>query len=311
MKGIRVFLNPRCHYGTGLPRWRKVKRELRRRLGDFQIELIGSADQLAVQVSKCIEKGDDRLVVAGGDGTVNLLVTAVMASDEVRSRAIIGAVGLGSSNDFHKPFRREALVKGVPLRIDFDNATFYDVIRIDYDDVDGNRRVRFCIVNASIGVVAEANAIYRSRGPFIAGVRTLSKSAAVVLSAVSAILTYGDLNCSVSADNEEPRNLSLTNLAAIKNPHIAGAFCYDTPIRPDDGKIRVNACIGLSAPERISMLIALGRHRFQGRPKTMSRMATRLSLEGNRPFALEIDGEVTHAKACQFTIIPKAVRCCQ
>ena len=112
-------------------------------------------------------------------------------------------------------------------------------------------------------------------------------------------------------NGREERRVAVTNLGVVKNPHFAGSFCYDMPIKPDDGRLGVHLSMGLSLRERIGLLAALRRSRFQGRPKTMSWMATRVSVKGDRVFALEADGEVIHADRAEFQILPKRVRCCR
>jgi len=307
---MRVFLNPYCNYGNSLPRWERVKEEIRNRMGIFETEEILSPDEIVFQVSKALKDGESMFIAAGGDGTVNLLLNTIMKLSD-NPDLTIGAVGLGSSNDFHKPFRPEAFINGIPVRIDSKNAFPCDVIRTDYQDIRGHRNARFCLTNASIGITAEANAIFNSRLRFIRMLQGISVDAAITAAALKAIFTYHNISCQLIVNNGEEQRFSVTNLGIIKNPHFAGSLCYDTPIEPDDGKLGINLCMGLSLCEKIGMLIALYNHRFQGRPKTKSWIANRLLVTSDQVFALEMDGEVIHTNSAEFNIIPKRVRCCR
>lgn len=309
-KVVRVFLNPCCNYGTGLSRWEKVKEEIRERIRILKTEEIRSPDQIVFQLSNALNNGESMFIAAGGDGTVNLLLNTIMTLTD-NPDVTIGAVGLGSSNDFHKPFRPEALINGIPVRIDFENAFPYDVIRIAYQDIQGNRNTRFCVINASIGITAEANAIFNSRLRFLKILQSISVDAAIAAAALKAISTYHNILCQLTVNNGKDEMFSVTNLGIIKNPHFAGSLCYDTLIEPDDGKLGINLCAGLSLWERAGMLVALYNHRFHGYPKTKSWMATRLSLKSDQVFALEMDGEIAHTNSAEFDIIPKRVRCCR
>ena len=78
-------------------------------------------------VRAALDDGIRTFIAAGGDGTVNALVDAL-----VRLRGTIalddltlGAIGLGSSNDAHKPVERE--IGGIPVRIDAQRALPRDV----------------------------------------------------------------------------------------------------------------------------------------------------------------------------------------
>ena len=309
-KPIRLFLNPRCRYGAGRSRWEKIKAEVHHRLGSLEIEEILSPDEMAFQVSRALGNGETRFIAAGGDGTVNLLLNAVMQLSEDPD-LVIGAVGLGSSNDFHKPFQRETSIHGIPTRVDFQNAAPCDVMRTDYRDHHGHGKTRFCLINASIGLTAEANALFNSRGRGMKMLQRLSVDAAITAAALKAIFTGADIPCRLTVDGGEEQLFYVTNLGIVKNPHFAGSLCYDTSIEPDDGKLGIHLSEGLSRGERLGLLAALYRHRFQGRPKSRSWMATRLSVESDRVFAVEMDGEVVHTSRAEFRILPQRVRCCR
>ena len=308
--GTMVFLNPFCSYGTGLKRWEQVKDELGRRIGRFKTEVPDSPQRFAEYVSRAIRDGDNLLIAAGGDGTVNLLLNAVMTERGIHNRITLGAVGLGSSNDFHKPFRADAFIDRIPVRVDAGKAFLSDVIRVDYEGLQGRPLTRYCLANASIGVVAEANALYNLPTRFIKTVRKISVQAAIVTCGLQAMFTYQDIPCLLSVDGGKTERYPVTNLGIIKNPHFAGHFCYDTPTRPDDGLMGVNLCGGTSMGERIRLIFSLAQGRFKDRPKTRCRKATRLCIRSEETFALEIDGEVVRTRNPRFKVIPKAVRCC-
>jgi diacylglycerol kinase (ATP) len=307
---MKVFLNPHCNYGAGLSRWEKIEKGLYNRIGKFDTEEISSPESLILQVSKALKNGEHEFIAAGGDGTINLLLNSIMKIGNAPG-ITIGAVGLGSSNDFHKPFHPERFINGIPLRVDFKNAFPCDVICIEYRDNLGYQKTNFCLINASMGVTAEGNALFNSRIKLIKMLQMISVDAAIIAAALISILNYRNIPCQLIIENSEAQNLSVTNLGIIKNPHFTGSLCYDTPIEPDDGNLGINLCIGLSLLERISMLVALYKHRFQGRPKTKSWTAKSLSIKSNQFFALEMDGEVIHTDYAKFNVIPKRVRCCK
>ena len=145
-EAVRLFVNPHCHYGAGLSRWEKVKDEIQRRMPIVETHEILSPEEIVSEVSRAVKNGERRFIAGGGDGTVNLLLNAIMNLSDAPDVAI-GAVGLGSSNDFHKPFRPEAFINGIAARIDFRSAFRCDVIRIDYRDIGGCWRTRFCLIN--------------------------------------------------------------------------------------------------------------------------------------------------------------------
>jgi len=312
-----VLLNPTCNYGTGLKRWRKVEPELRRRIGEFSLEQTDSTEDVKSRVAAALNRGVTRFIAAGGDGTVNALANALLAGDMTQFRPGIGtvsplslgAVGLGSSNDFHKPSRREDTIGRVPVRADFARAVLADVIQVEYA-LDQPAPVRYCLLNASIGVTAEANAFFNSRSGFIRGLQRVSVNLAIFVTALRGVFAYRNIPCRVTVGDSPVEELALTNLGVLKRPHFAGSLCYDTPVSPDDGRLAVNLCWGLSLIERVTLLSALTGGHFSGRPKTRTHYAAVAGVQSEQAFAVELDGEVVTARTVTFRLVPKALMVC-
>lgn len=279
-------------------------------VGDFETEVIISPDKLIHQVANTLKNGEQHLVAAGGDGTVHLILNAIMQL-EAFDQVTIGAVGLGSSNDFHKPFNPGSLINGIPVRVRFQNTVICDVIKINFIDQHGAEQTQYCLINASIGITAEGNALFNSGNRLISTLHAVSVDAAIIASALLSIFTFQDISCQLNIDNEEMISARISNLGVIKNPHFTGHLCYDTPIEPDDGVLGVNLCSGLTLVERIKMLAALHNHRFSELPKTQCWKAKKLSITSERSFALEMDGEVIQTDNVIFNVLPKRVRCCR
>jgi diacylglycerol kinase family enzyme len=280
-------------------------------LGAFDVEVISSPCKFTTQVARAIDRGEDTFIAAGGDGTVHLLLNALMRCAADPSRFTLGAIGLGSSNDFHKPFRSDRCLGTVPVRIDSAQAILSDLIRVDYENQYGQEVTRYSLINASIGLTAAGNAFFTTPDPLIRAIRAVSVEVAILSSALKAIVNDGAVSCRIAVDGGTPERLSITNLGVCKNPHFAGSLCYDTPVAPDDGKLCVNLCHDLSLPEKLRMLYALSRRRFSRLPKTRSHLVERLTVACDRAFALEIDGEIDYTRSARFRVIPKAVRCCR
>jgi diacylglycerol kinase (ATP) len=307
---MRMYLNPHCDYGKGLKKWRKIEGDFRQLYGDFIVEEIKSPETINDQVEKAFAKGEKNFAAAGGDGTVNLLLNALMNSSYQKEDLTFGAIGLGSSNDFHKPFRSENFIEGIPVKIDWKAAIPHDVIFIQFKNSRDYFHTRYCMINASVGITAQANAIYNSRIPWIEFIQKLSIEGAILASALKTLFTFKNIPCQIALNGTAPQIFMLTNLGVIKNPHFAGGMCYDTTIQPDDGKLGVNVCHDMTIGEAIGTLIKLYQQQFQGRPKTQTCLINKLSVKSDRQFALEMDGEVVQTNEVKFEVLPKAMRCC-
>lgn len=304
-----VLLNSRASHGRAPDIWRRIGPELEARLGPFDLVEAGSGRPVAERVREALDAGERDFVAAGGDGTVNSVASALLRAG-AGEETTLGAVGLGSSNDFHKRREPGEFVRGIPVRIDRGNAKPQDVIAIDPEDGGGTRDRRFAVMNASLGVTAEANAHFNRGSRLVRSARRLSINAAIVAAVLETLATFENMQCALRIDGSEEGVLSVSNLGVLKNPHFAGTFCYDTPVEPDDGLLAVNLCERLTRFQTLATLAALSRRRFRGRQKTRSWRARRVYVQSERPFALEADGEVGSATSAAFEVMPRALVCC-
>jgi diacylglycerol kinase family enzyme len=308
---MRFYINPHCDFGYGWKKWLRIEPALQRRYGNFEAEKIQSLESIEAQVQRAFEEGEDFFVAAGGDGTVHLLLNALLNLNSSKQKIIFGAVGLGSSNDFHKPFCAESYIDGIPVRLNRDNQIYSDVISVEHRNGNGRPVTSYCLVNASVGITAEANALYNSRVPLIVRIKRFSHEAAVIAAALITIFRYKNIACRLTLDNKSSQEFNLTNLGVVKNPHFAGNLCYDTHVSPDDGNLGVNLCSDMAKLEAVRALVRLYKRKFNGYPKIYSWLAKELFLESERPIALEMDGEVIQASQVRFKILPKRLRCCR
>ena len=104
-----VALNPRAGGGRAGERWQRVRPSLSGRYACQQVSLDADGRWVSI-VERAVTDGVRLFFAAGGDGTVNLLLNALRRTrgQVPLERLVLGAVGLGSSNDFHKPIGRTA-----------------------------------------------------------------------------------------------------------------------------------------------------------------------------------------------------------
>jgi diacylglycerol kinase family enzyme len=244
-----VLLNPRAGGGRAGRRWREVEPEVHRRLGSYVLVTAGRPT-LDEEVGRLVREGTRDFVAAGGDGTVNLLVEALIAGTDVSVLPCLrlGAVGLGSSNDFHKPGEAEPKVRGVPLKLQRAGARLHDVGRLRYLDDRGAERVRHWIINASIGTTAEANRLFNHPNTVLRVLKRISPWRGIIYTAVREIVEYRSRPMVLSLDDGVPLKVLVKNLGIVKNPHFSGDLCYDSPYEPDSGYFYVHLLEQVSAP---------------------------------------------------------------
>jgi diacylglycerol kinase family enzyme len=307
-----VLLNPNAGGGLAERRWRQVEPEVRRRLGDYV--LVPSAGPgLEQELRRLIGRGSRDFIAAGGDGTVNLLLEALVAgADEAVLPCLrLGAVGLGSSNDFHKAVEGEPSVAGVPLRLERAQAQLHDVGRLRYRDDRGGERVRHWINNASIGTTAEANRLFNHPSTVLRVLKRFSPWRGIIYTAAREIVEYRSRPMALTLDDGDPVKVLVKNLGIVKNPHFSGDLRYDTPYEPGSGVFYVHLLERVSAPRLAYTAWGLLHARFTGRKGTRSWRARYVQVTAGQPFAVEFDGETVVAGQAAFDLLPRLIQVCR
>lgn len=251
--------------------------------------------------------GTRTFVAAGGDGTVGALVNEL--AEHVPPAHLpslrLGAVGLGSSNDLHKPAGTR---DPVPLRLSLP-ALPRDLCTADYRAAaTGERGRRRFLVSASLGLLAEGNARFNTPGAMPARLKRWSVPLAIGWAGAAALLSHRPRRLSLRpwssaatfasrgepgawGERDEPgEGLLVDSLSVLKTPYLTGGLRCELPVEFADGRLHVAAFVHEGRWSAVRTVRALS-HGVAGRHCRY--LATeRLAVAGERPFDLECDGEL-------------------
>ena len=304
-----ILLNIKACGGRALQKWESIESELRTFLGEF-VTIIAddySKEKLAQEISH----GEKFFIAAGGDGTVNFLLNSLaQCTNGTLANISIGAIGLGSSNDFHKPFLKNQNMRNIPCKIARETAELRTIGSIKWST--GNiSDQRLWINNASVGVTSEGNDLFNHPGRFLHWLKQVHTDTAILFTAVSTILDYQNLEMMISANGAVAENTLVTNLGVIFNPHFSGSFHYDTPHLIDSDFFFVHTIKDQRMLSTLQMLVHLTKGKFQGLPHTNTIQASQVSLQSRNEFAVEFDGETIRTNNVEFTLKQKAIKICK
>ncbi len=298
-----VLLNPAARHGRAGRLWERVRPEVERLFAPAVVPLDAAATYRD-RVASALGAGTRVFIAAGGDGTVHALAEAIASGrgSVPLSGIALGAVGLGSSNDFLKPFGRR--LAGVPVRLDVDGAARRDLGRVRWLDPEGRGHESVLVASASAGVVADGNAL------FSAGrLGRLVPSLAIAWATARALARNRGARLSLRPGGAAAPTY-LAFLSVLKTPWLSGCLRFDVPVAPDDGSFAVAVCEATSRHRLLGVLAGLVRGRFAGRAGTRVFRTAALELEADAPFALELDGEVVAARRAAFDLFPEGLLAC-
>ena len=297
--------------GRGLARWQAVEAALP---ADPARRVTLCADAAAAgRALAAAAEGQARLVVAAsGDGGVNLVLNALLdpATDAPRWDVVLGAVGLGSSNDLHQPRDPAHDLAGVPVALDAAGAQRVDVGRADWVDAAGAIGQAYWLLNASFGATARGNWRYNHPSGPLAWLKAhAGPDAAIGWATLEGVAAYAPVPATLALDGGPPFRAAIANLGVIKRVHFAGDMRYDTPVRPDDGLFDVNLADGLSRLAFLRAVAQISRGRFlaTGSPSLKHWRAAAVRVTPDAPAPMEFDGEVVMVKEATFRVVPRAI----
>lgn len=307
MQRALVILNPRARRGAAARDYDRVRAQVE---AGFRVRdtLLDSTGQWLRALDRARREGIERVVAVGGDGTVHAVANAILGDGSGGwSGLTLGAVGVGSSNDFHKPCRTR--VRGIPVRVGAPASR--DAGLATWEDAAGVRHTRWFFVSASVGLSARANRRFsRDRGA-AAWLGARSVAAAIAYAALAALLHHEDVPARLREAAEEPeRDVQVSNLGVMLTPYLAGTFRYDTEVQPGQGRFALHLCEGMTRRGLLRAMAELLSGRFGRAPGTSSWSSRAVSLELEREDDLELDGELFRARAVRFEAFPDALAVC-
>lgn len=303
-----IVINPKCHQGTALQRYLSIKQDLLHHLpGNYEEVILDNGKGLDELLGDRIKKSPEQIIiVAGGDGSINYLIDYLMKCHKSHLHKIaVGGIGLGSSNDFHKPALKS--INGIPLMIDLEKPWVkHDIGIAKYVGENGISLEKYFIINASIGVTAQANWNFNNPSALLKYFKSKSSNLAIYYTAISTILKYRNISVQIEY-NDKKFETELSNLNLLKIPFISGSFRYPQSIGSNSGFFGLNISHHMGTLDLIKLMLDMGKGVFEVDEKKISDYTNRLKVTSKESFVFEFDGETDKCQSVEIKIIPKAI----
>ncbi len=302
-----VFLNPAANRGGAGKAWPAVETAIKATGRDVRCWRAGSRDEMVRQIGEAMAQGATDLVAAGGDGTFQTLLDAVVAAEGEPLRFRLGALAMGTSNDLHKPLDRAPKIgPGVPCRLDVAKAVPHDLIRFEATLPDGRTEVHHLIQSSSVGTIPTTNVMLTQGKGFAGLLYKVHYLLALLTTSTWVLCTYPGIRAEVACGTERFNGL-YSGLTVLKRRHIAGTFEFATKRTCDDGLVDLGLCQKVGVTEMIGLVAAFEKSGFAGQAKVVFRELAELTAEFAEPQPIDYDGEIVVAKAAKWRVVPKTV----
>ncbi len=293
---VLIVLNPRSGGGRARARFERLRPSLP---NHSVVELGAPGWDDAVRGARSIP-----VLAAGGDGTVRAVVDAAL-SGPPGEPPLLGAIGLGSSNDVHKP--GPAMISRIPVRMDWRRTALRDVGRVV---LDGTTH-RF-VNGVSLGATADAAASWEAARGVRRTMQARAPSLGAVVAGLDALLEHRSVAMSIAVDGGSPQEVRMQSLVLAKTPHLAGSLSFGVPIEADDGALHMFLLRDGGKVRLLRALFDLARSRFvpaPGRELVVLHSCAIRRVDG-ASMAVDVDGESFRAERIDIRVEPRSIRWC-
>ncbi|MBN1508856.1 MAG: diacylglycerol kinase family lipid kinase [Sedimentisphaerales bacterium] len=287
-----MIANEQANWGSGRRKVRAAADYLRRLGFPFcwcTAEYPGHAKELAAAAAA---RETDTIIVAGGDGTLNEVVSGLLNSGRDRLPRI-GIVPAGSSNDFSKSL-------GIPQRVQDACAT---ILRGRTRDVDLGRAGTHCFCSAScLGYFAEV-AVRSLRMTRFRG------SLRYVIPAFHVIREM-NVGWEMTVKTDVAMFQGQYAVLLVGNAPRFGGLTMLPGARPDDGVLDCLLIEMVSRRQALQLIPLVYRKALERHRKVTRFRTTALSVTLNRPSPMCNDGEICSSPVhtVDYRVLPQRLR---
>jgi diacylglycerol kinase (ATP) len=262
-----------------------------------QTHAAGDAGRLALEAA---EAGLDTALVAGGDGTLNEAVNALIGR-----RIAIGLLPCGTANVWARQLRMPRSyggLLGAARVMDEAHVHAIDVGRVTARAGDGAPVTRHFLLWSGLGVDAYVTRSVEPRPPSFRRWGVISYS----LAALRAALSFRGMRAEIEIDGRRLDERTL--LMVVSNTELYAGFLHLAPgARIDDGWLDVSVFRGQGFAALLGhfVRILLGRHVHHPRLATMR--GRRMRVSTTEACDVHVDAEPIGVTPAEFEIVPRAV----
>lgn len=305
-----LLLNTYAGGGSAEKKWEYIKSSVQNKFKDLKVILLDRKADVNNIIKDAIKNDEENFILAGGDGTVNQFINKLIDyTDKKDIKGIrIGAIGIGSSNDFHKPIYNY-LIPRIPAKINFNSYEQRDVGVIKYKA--GTQLLqKYFLLNASIGVTSEANNLFNNPDGVLRLLKKYFTSTAILYSAFKTIFSYKNIEAKIIFNSNEVYSFQISNLSIIKNPNISGDLSYPSDPDYQNGLYDIYLTHSMNKLNLINLLKSLSNKVFPKNEKTKYCKTSKIKVTAESEFLIEFDGEIIKTNYAEFSILNKYLNVC-
>ncbi len=299
-KKLLVIVNPVSANGKTARIWPKHEKYLLNKglnMARFYTRYPLHASELA---REGVLKGYRRIMVVGGDGTVNEVVNGLLVDEELIAsdiQLIIFSQGTGC--DFIRSLGLKKGVDDVYQLIMDGKIKYIDLGKVTYITNQGTEDERYFLNVADLGIGGETVKLVNESSKLLGGFLTY------LIGALRTIMKYKNKVMRLDIDGKEILQKSINSIMVGNGQYFGGGIKITPGANLEDGKFKIVILGNLNKWEIIMNLIKAYKGTHLSHPKVDVFNGKELSVNSPEKVLLEIDGETIGMLPARFNILYK------
>ncbi len=297
-----VIVNPQSRNGATRSIFLRLEDRLRTRLGSIEVDWTKAARDAERIAREGVQAGVERILVAGGDGTVSEVISGILAAG-LGEAVEVGVLPLGTGADFVRGLGMARRVDRAIEEVAAGRVRLVDAGRVVYRDREGEERISYFVNSATFGVSGLVCEMVNHTSKRLGG------TVSFLTGTLRALARFRPTRVELRLDGQLIYTGGIALATASNGPYFGGGMRATPRARLDDGLLDVMIVPGLPKGELIRRLprIYLGTHvGVAGVEYHQGRELEAIPLLGTT--RLEVDGEPLGVLPARFNVLPRALR---
>jgi YegS/Rv2252/BmrU family lipid kinase len=296
-----VIVNPNAGHGKGSKDWKKIETLLTMYGLVYQVHFTKTRRH-AIELSvNAIEQGFRKIIVVGGDGTMNEVVNGCFLQKTCPTTAItLAIITVGTGNDWGRLFGIPQEYEGAIKLIKNGQIHLQDAGNVTYYH-GAKKENRYFINIAGLGfdaVVVKRTNLQKDRGR--------SGKALYFWNLLRSLISYRHTQVEVIIDGTLIRNMVFTISLGI-GKYSGGGMMQTPNAITDDGLLDITIVNKMRKGEILMSLKKLYDGSIYDHPKIEGYTGKHILIDSDPLIHVEADGESLGHSPIEFNIIPKSI----
>lgn len=297
-----AIVNPEAGSGKGLKDWPTIKSLLESEAIAFDFKVTERKYHAVELTVWAIKNGYRKILVIGGDGTLNEVVNGVFIQSIVPTTQItIGVVGVGTGNDWQRTYSIPADYKSKVLAIKDEKTILQDVGKVEFFEA-RVRQSRYFANAAGVG--------FDARVAMVTNRLKESGRKGKILYIVSLLKTLFSYRSTMAKITIDEQNLGgkIFSMTLGIGKYNGGGMMQVPNAQPNDGLFDITIINKIRRINVLRNIFRLYNGTILNHPRVFGYQGKIITIASKPPVYLEVDGESLGTSPFKFSIVPQSIR---